>query len=137
MMALIADSLEKNPLTAFNINARDPCGLSPLHLASRGGRDGMVRWMLDRWSSKIDVDARCSKNFKTPMEYAKANGHVSTLRLLKRFVAKKDTNVEEEVGDQLGMRARRGTCNKGARATASTCSVEQDEEKVVPKMKQI
>ena len=67
------------------------------------------------------------------MEYAEANGHVSTLRLLKRFVAKKDTNVEEEVGDQHGMRARRGS-NKGARASSS---VEQAEEKVVPKMKQI
>jgi ankyrin repeat protein len=133
MMVSIADSLEKNPLATFNINARDPCGLSPLHLASRGGKDGVVRWMLDRWSSEIDVNVRCSKNFKTPMEYAEANGHVSTLRLLKRFVAKKDTNVEEEVGDPHGMRARRGG-DKGARASSS---VEQAEEKVVPKMKQI
>ena len=95
--------------SSLKINARDPCGLTPLHLASRSGRNNIVRFILDEFYSTVDVDVLCSKSYKTSKEYAVANGHTETVALLDRFQKKKDTKVEEEIGDQNGMRARKKT----------------------------
>ena len=97
---------EYTPL-GFNINARDPCGLSPLHLAARSGKTNVVQWMLNTYGNTIDINVRCSTSFKTAEEYASANGHVETVRTLQRWEERQDTFGEEDVGDTDGIRARK------------------------------
>ena len=104
MMILMA----KHSRVKMNMNIRDPCGLSPLHLAARGGRSNVIQWMLEEYKDTIDVSVRCSKSMKTAKEYALANGHDATLKLFERWEEEQSgERVEKVIGDSVGLRSRR------------------------------
>eukprot|EP01068_Selenidium_serpulae_P014902 Selendium_serpulae@DN6157_c7_g1_i4.p1 len=70
-----------------NIDEKDDCNQTPLHLAAMAGRLQVVKFLLDRGA---DVEAKSGNN-KTPLHYAAWEGH---LQVVKFLVEDQRANVE-------------------------------------------
>ena len=63
----------------FDINQRDPIGITPLGWAAQNGQKGVVRLLLGRGDVLPD---KLNRDGRTPLSYAAQNGHEGVARLL-------------------------------------------------------